>query len=212
MKPINLFLFILILASCNSRKPASVLPFYDSADFTPQWLATGDKAITHLHRVASFDFINQDSLHINPKKLDGKIYVANFFFTTCGSICPRMMTNLKKVSTAFDHNDRVRLLSFSVLPESDSVSKLKSYAQKRGIDNRQWWLLTGNRQQIYHLARTSYFADDSLGNSADGTDFLHTENCVLVDGQGHLRGVYNATVELEMDQLIKHIGILLKEQ
>ncbi len=211
MKRSKLLLFIIILASCNSRKPASTLPFYNSADFTPQWLETGDKAFTTLHRVAPFDFINQDSIHITNKKLDGKIYVANFFFTTCGSICPRMMTNLKKVSTAFANNDHVRLLSFSVLPESDSVSKLKAYAQKRGINNRQWWLLTGDRKEIYHLARTSYFADDSLGNSTDGADFLHTENCVLVDGQGHLRGVYNATLELEMDQLIKHIGILLKE-
>jgi protein SCO1/2 len=212
MKRIDLVvLFCFLLAACGNHSSQPSLPFYNSPDFTPEWLTPSDKGYESLHHIAPFSFINQDSARITNKQVEGKIYVAGFFFTTCGSICPRMMANLKKVNDAFAQNDRVLLLSHTVLPETDSVQRLKAYAQKRGIDSRHWWLLTGNKEEIYKLARTSYFADDTLGYSNTGADFLHTENCVLVDGKGRLRGVYNATLELEMDKLIEHINLLLKE-
>jgi len=214
MKRTEIFslLLSLLLLSCSERKTESSLPFYNTLDFTPEWISPADKAYAGIHRIAPFSFRNQDSIVIGNEQVKGRICVVNFFFTTCGSICPRMMRNLRKVDSSFANDGRIRILSHTVLPQSDSVARLRDYGQRRGIDSRRWWLLTGRKEEIYHLARTSYFADDSLGYGAGNTDFLHTENCVLVDGEGRLRGVYNATLELEMDQLIGHIRQLLREQ
>jgi len=213
MKRTEIILALLpLLLACKEDKKGSSLPFYNRPDFTPEWIAPGDSAYANIHRIAPFSFRNQDSIVIGNEQVKGRICVVNFFFTTCGSVCPRMMRNLRKVDSSFADDGRIRILSHTVLPQSDSVPRLRDYAHKRGIDSRRWWLLTGSKDEIYHLARTSYFADDSLGYGAGNTDFIHTENCVLVDGEGRLRGVYNATLELEMDQLIGHIRQLLREQ
>lgn len=188
---------------------APELPFYNHPDFTPEWIAPGDSNYTSIHRIAAFSFMNQEGTFITQQQLQGKVHVANFFFTTCGSICPKMMNNLKKFSQAFADDDRVRMLSYSVLPQTDSVARLKRYATLQGIDSRRWWLLSGNRDKIYAMARGSYFADGLNNPSTDTTDFLHTENCVLVDTAGRIRGVYNATLELEVDKLIAQTRELL---
>ena len=119
-----------------------------------------------------------------------------------------MMNNLKKVQQAFTNDSNVLILSHSVLPETDSVTRLKKYAERMGIDGKKWWLLTGDKESIYTLARKSYYADEELGYNKSSNEFLHTENCVLIDQKGRIRGVYNATLELEIDKLIEHIKLL----
>jgi protein SCO1 len=188
---------------------SNALPYYNAPDFTPQWVSA--EAGRSLHRIAPFSLQNQDGRTITGDDLTGKIYVANFFFTTCGSICPRMAANLKKVAAAFADDTSVRIVSHSVLPEVDSVERLHRYAITHGINSNKWWLLTGNRDTIYRLARQAYFADEATGFNRGSNEFLHTENCVLIDRNGHIRGVYNATLELEMNKLIGHMNQLRQE-
>ena len=199
------------LTGCFSKQEKEILPFYNSPDFTPQWLASTDKEYSSVHTIAAFRLTNQQGAIIINKNVEGKIYVANFFFTRCGSICPKMNNNLKKIADVFANNSGVMILSHTVMPEADSVDQLAIYGEIHGIDPKKWWLLTGDKNEIYTLARRSYFADEELGYNQGSNDFLHTENAVLVDRKGRIRGVYNATLELEMSKLVKHINLLLKE-
>jgi protein SCO1 len=207
-----LLLVAVILAACSSHKKETALPFYSTPDFTPQWLSFGDKEYDEIHTIAPFTFTNQEGKRISQKQVEGKVYVANFFFTRCGSICPKMNSNLKTVADTFAANDDVRILSHSVTPESDSVQQLAAYGIRNGINPQNWWLLTGNKEAIYTLARRSYFADEETGYRLTSNDFLHTENAVLIDRKGRIRGVYNATLQLEMQKLVEHINQLLKEE
>lgn len=205
---INLILLIIfILGSCRQKQESIQLPFYNTPDFTPEW--TADHARI-LHTIGSFSLIDQEGKSFGSRDVKGKIYVANFFFSTCGSICPRMMQHLKKLQNSFPTTE-LMILSHTVMPGTDSVARLKWYEQKMGIDGRNWRLLTGNEKEIYDLARQSYFAEGEQGMRQKPDEFLHTENCLLIDRQGRIRGVYNGTLELEIDKLIEHIKILEKE-
>lgn len=132
-------------------------------------------------------------------------------FTSCGSICPKMTANLQTVSTAFAADSNVLLLSYSVTPWIDTKEKLKAYKESRNITNPAWHFLTGDKGAIYTLARQSYFAEEDMGFTKDSTEFLHTEHLVLVDGTGRIRGVYNGTLPLETEQLVKDIRQLKEE-
>lgn len=194
------------LLACRLSGEGPALPFYNSPDLTPEWIATpGSRS---LHTVSAFALTNQDGRTITNREVDGKICVVNFFFTTCGGICPRMMLQLKRVQDSTETNADLVFLSHTVLPETDSVARLQRYAKKMGIAGN-WWLLTGDKKSIYELARSSYFANEE---ATQENGFLHTENCLLVDGRGRIRGVYNATLQLEMDRLIRHIRILREEK
>ena len=206
------WLSVLLLAGCFSKQEEKVLPFYNTPDFTPHWFASTDKEYSSAHTIAHFELNNQQGATITNKNVGGKIYVANFFFTKCSGICPKMNNNLKKIADAFLTNPDVLILSHSVMPEADSVSSLAAYGEREGIDVKKWWLLTGDKNEIYTLARQSYFADEELGYSRNSNDFLHTENAVLVDRKGRIRGVYNATLTLEIDKLLEHINLLLEEK
>jgi protein SCO1 len=197
---------LFLLLSCAQKEKTEQLPYYDSPDLTPHWKDDEIRIVSH--RIAPFQLINQEGVSITNADMRGKIYVANFFFTTCGSICPRMINNLQKIQTTFSNDTSVMILSHTVLPEVDSVSRLKKFAMKKGISSRQWWLLTGEKDQLYDLGRRSYFADEETGFLRSKDEFLHTENCMLVDTNGRIRGVYNATLELEIDKLISHIKLL----
>jgi protein SCO1/2 len=140
----------------------------------------------------------------------GKVVLADFFFTTCGSICPKMTTQLVRVQDAFRDDDRVLLLSHSVTPGTDSVSVLKAYAVEYGVDHNRWRLMTGDRKQIYDLARNSYFAAVDQGDGGPD-DFVHTENFVLIDPQGRIRGFYDGTKPDEVDKAMKDMRQLLEE-
>ena len=142
----------------------------------------------------------------------GKVHVANFFFSRCTNICPNMIKQMRVIESEFGQNAEVEILSFSVTPWLDSVSVLKKYAQKNNINSKQWHLLTGDKNAIYSLARKSYFAEENLGFSKDNSQFLHTEHVVLVDKTLRIRGIYNGSLGLEMEQLVKDIKLLLAEK
>jgi protein SCO1 len=187
------------------------LPYYHTPDFTPVWLR-GEQALDTLHRLKAFRLQNQLGEVVSDSSLIGKIHVANFFFTACPSLCPRLMGNLRAVAIAFAKDPSVKLVSYSVIPERDSVSTLRQYAQAHRLNDRKWWLLTGDRKMIYETARKSYFADENLGIQKGENDFLHTENVLLVDEHLRIRGIYNGSLPLEIEQLIADIKTLQAER
>lgn len=208
----SLLIAALVLFSCKSKKDVSAMPFINKPDFTPEWIAKNDPAYDSIHRIPAFSFTNQNGETITEKTVDGKIYVANFFFTKCGSICPKMTGNMGIIQEKFKNNNEVLLLSHSVTPDMDSVPVLKKYAADHGVISGKWHLLTGKEEEIYALARKQYYAGDTIGYYREGNDFLHTENFILVDKHRRIRGVYNGTLPLEAERLIEDINTLLKEE
>ncbi len=195
--------------ACIDKKP--VLPFYNEPNFTPYFLTKQEANKKIFHTISSFSFRNQDSTLITDIIFNNKIHVANFIFTSCGSICPIMTENLKTVSDKFSADSNIVFLSYSVTPWIDTPEKLKLFKQNKGIENRNWHFLTGNKAEIYTLARQSYFAEEVLGFTKDSTEFLHTEHFILVDAHKKIRGIYNGTLALEMQQLVADINSLKKE-
>lgn len=190
---------------------SEAVPYYNTPDLTPVWLTnTTEVAQKITHRIADFSLRNQANQVVSQETVAGKVYVANFFFTSCPTVCPKMTNLLKAVQDTFQTNPKVTLLSFSVTPWLDSVPRLRRYAESKGVIPGKWHLLTGNRGQIYTLARQSYFAEEAIGFTRDSTEFLHTEHLILVDQDRRIRGVYNGTQPLEIDKLITDIQALLK--
>jgi protein SCO1/2 len=200
----------LLLFSCRGNNER--LPYYNTPDFSPIFVAdeklVGKKVP---HHIADFSFTNQKGQTITQNEIEGKIHVADFIFTSCGSICPVMTKHMKKIDSVYTNDAELKLLSFSVTPWIDNVEVLKKYAERSQITNPNWHLLTGSKAAIYTLARRSYFAEEDMGFTKDSTNFLHTEHFLLIDKQKRIRGIYNGTLELEIDQLIKDISILKKE-
>ena len=197
------------ISGCSTKK--DTLPFYNTADFTAEWIPVTDSRYATIHTIDSFSLYNQSGHIINRDSLKGHIYAANFFFTSCPGICPVMVNNLEKVAAAFTGNDRVKLISFSVMPEVDSVKRLQEYGRQHHIDPGQWWLLTGNTAQINQLGRLSYFSEKRAGLTKENSAFLHTESLLLIDAQSRIRGIYTATDSSQMNRVIEDIHILLEE-
>lgn len=199
--------------SKQEQKGASTnntLPYYNTPDFTPIWNVDNSRLDT-IHSIAAFHFTDQNGTEVTNTDFDGKVYVANFFFTRCGGICPVITKNMQTVANKYTGDNRVMFISHSVTPYMDSVAVLNAFAKKYEVDSNRWKMVTGSKGDIYSLARQSYFAEDAIGFNSDSTEFLHTERFVLVDKHRHLRGVYNGTVALEMDRLKEDIDILLQE-
>lgn len=223
MKKFNMkinILFLLIALSffaCNETQQAKknsrvdTLPFYNEATFTPHWMASDDEKLKSFHRISPFKLTNQNGNTVTEKTFDGKIYVADFFFTTCPGICPKMTANMMDLQEEFLHDNDVLLLSHTVTPESDSVSVLKRFAKYKGIQSEKWHLVTGDRQEIYNLGRKDYFVEENLGLDKDEDEFLHTENFVLIDKNRHIRGIFNGLNKASVKQLIADIKTLKKE-
>jgi protein SCO1/2 len=198
--------------SCLHKDSEIKLPFYNTPDFAPQFYSsTSDASKNVTHHIGSFVMTDQHGNKISDADIEGKIHVANFIFTRCGSICPVMTKHMKLVQDIFKNNNEVVMLSYSVTPWIDSVARLKEYADNNDITAKNWHFLTGSKSEIYTLARQSYFAEEDLGFSKDSTDFLHTEHIILVDKSKRIRGIYNGTLQLEIEQLIKDINVLTKE-
>ena len=200
----------LLLVSCLDKETDIIdLPYYNEPDFTPLFITDKSEVETKIkHTIADFSFLDQDSTLISQKAIEGKIHIANFIFTTCGSICPKMTTNLKIVNDSLKSHSDIVLLSYSVTPWIDSPTVLKKYKAKNEITNPNWHFLTGSKNDIYKLARTSYFAEEDIGFSKDSTEFLHTEHFILVDKNKRIRGIYNGTLALEMQQMLDDIKTL----
>lgn len=183
------------------------LPIMDPSDVNPELVDSTLQDVRKYHKIADFSFTNQNGKTITQKDYEGKIYVADFFFTTCGSICPKMTTNLVEVQKAIINNPKVMLLSHTVTPEIDSVPVLKAYAIKNGVDDKKWNLVTGDKKDIYTMARKSYLAV-KLGKPDELYDMVHTENFVLVDSKRRVRGFYDGTDKKEIQRLIADINWL----
>ena len=210
------FYSIVILCFLGSLNSCSVavnkidaLPYYSTADFTPQWLSLQEAGT--IHSIPDFSFTNQLGQIVTKKTFDNKITVVDFFFTTCPGICKKLTSSLLKIQNEFKNDDDIALLSHSVTPEKDSVAILKKYADENGVIPGKWHLVTGNKNDIYSIARTAYFADEDMGWKQDSTAFLHTENILLIDKRHHIRGVYKGTIPGEVENLIADIKKLQKE-
>ncbi len=205
---LSLIFFIFYLNSCNqvSKDP---LPIYNPTDFNPELVDTSLHNKIKNHKVDDFTLINQNGNVITQENYKDKIYVVDFFFTRCPSICPIMTDNLVKVQNQFINDNKVMLLSLSVTPYIDSVSVLKKYAQDKGVKDNKWNITTGDKKHIYNLARKSYFAVIEQGDGGL-QDFIHTPNFILVDTNKQIRGVYDGTDDEAVLKLIDDIEILTK--
>jgi protein SCO1/2 len=192
-------------------KPVRTLKVYKPSDVNPTLVDSSLQRNHHAHKIANFELINQQGDTITNLQFENSIYVADFFFTTCRSICPKMTKQMARVQEAFLANADVKLLSHSVTPEIDSVAVLANYANEFGALANKWHLVTGPKPHIYELARKSYFAVTDVGNG-DKLDFIHTENFVLVDKNKQIRGFYDGTSTEEVDQLIADIQLLIDQE
>lgn len=198
-------LLLVLLVGCH--QPAA-LPFYQTADRTPEWITPGAPEFSRIHRVADFSLVDQDGAVVTGASLEGKVYVASFFFTTCLQLCPTLQTNLARVQDAFRADSGVLILSHTVAPAHDDTATLQRYARANGIVRGKWHLLTGSATTIAGLARDSYFAQ--LPDSINGapTPALHSETFVLIDGQRRIRGVYDGSLPFDVERLIADIHAL----
>jgi protein SCO1/2 len=202
------FSIIAISIFYSILKPKETLPIYQPAQVNAKLVDASIAYKIKYHTISDFSLINQNGDTITEAFYDDKIYVADFFFTTCQSICPIMTKNMKEVQDKLINDKEILLLSHSVTPEIDSVEQLKRYAILNQINDDKWNLVTGDKKQIYNLARKSYLAveDDPLGNY----DMIHTENFMLIDKKKQIRGFYDGTLESEIIRLLDDIEILKK--
>jgi len=196
-------------ASYQILKPKPRLPIFNPTDLNPAVVDDDLERVGRGHRIGNFNLVDQWGNAVDSSLLSGKIYVADFFFTTCPSICIDMGRNFQKVQQAYMDESRVNLVSHTVMPEVDSVEVMHAYGQRMGAIQGKWHLLTGEKRELYRLARRQYFAVMEEGSSFDEHDFIHTENVILIDEDKRIRGFYDGTDDLQMDQLIRDIQILL---
>ena len=211
---ISILLYLILLSGCKSRENTRAslpLPFINKPDFTPEWIDKKDTGYASIHSIPAFTFTDQDGQSVTEKTVEGKIYVADFFFTKCGSICPKLTADMGILQDKFRDENDVIFLSHSVTPDMDSVPVLKKYADAKGVISGKWHLLTGKKDDIYRLAKKEYYAGDTVGYYQTGNQFLHTENFILVDKHRRIRGVYNGILPLEMERLGEDINLLKAE-
>ena len=189
------------------NKPIETLPIYSPSMVSKELVEENIQFIKKYHKIKDFSMKNQNGETITQEFYNDKIYVADFFFTTCPTICPIMTENMGYVQEKIKNDSDVLLLSFSVTPEIDSVEQLKKYALEKNVIDSKWNLVTGNKKDIYNLARTSYLVAKTNGDGGK-YDMIHTENFVLVDKEKRIRGFYDGTNSKEMDQLLNDINIL----
>ena len=214
----NLFLLIVFMLIGCKKKPnnkedsrVDALPFFNEASFTPKWISPKSKELNNFHKIRDFELINQNSAAVTHKTFKNKIYITDFFFTTCPGICPMMTDAMLKVQAEFKNDDDILLLSHSVTPTIDLIPKLKEYALENSIIDKKWHLVTGDKKEIYDLGRKFYFVEENLGEPKDIDEFLHTENFVLIDKNKHIRGIYNSLNRASLAQLIFDVKALQKE-
>lgn len=207
---IGVLFIIFVFIGYYLLSPTKKLPVYNPADVNPKLVDASVKHIRSNHKIADFQMINQNGDTITQHNYKDKIYVADFFFTRCQTICPIMSTNMGDLQEYYKNDATVMLLSHSVTPVIDSISVLRAYADKRKILDSKWNLVTGDKKHIYELARKSYFAVLDEGDGG-AQDFIHTEQFILVDQKRQIRGFYDGTSKDEIQRIIKDIAILKKE-
>ena len=205
-----LFSVLFLSIAYQFLNPKKTLPIYNPSMVNSELVDTTVQHISKYHAIADFSFTNQNGKIITQKDYEGKIYVADFFFTTCTTICPIMQDNMVEIQNAFKNNPKVMLLSHTVMPQIDSVPVLKKYALEKGVIDSKWNLVTGDKKDIFYIARKSYLAvkTDTAGELYD---MVHTENFILVDEQRRVRGFYDGTKKDDIKRLIEDINFLLGE-
>ncbi len=190
------------------NKPLKELPYFGFK--TSDTIIEGGKTVIREsnHKVGNFSFINHEGKTITQKDLAGKIYVVDYFFTTCHSICPVMTSQMLRIYDEFKNEDRVRFLSHTVDPEIDSVNILAEYAKAKNVDPNRWYFVTGDKKELYDMARQSYYLDAEEGDGGPD-DFIHTPNFALIDENKFIRGYYDGTDSAQVNMLINDIKILL---
>ena len=199
LKPYKTFIIIFLVLSVgifigiySLQTQKKSLPIYSPRDINPELVDSTVQHIGNDHKIADFSFTNQNGKIITQKDYENTIYVADFFFTTCPTICPKMTDNMVWLQNKLKNNSEVKLLSFSVTPDIDTPEVLKKYALDKGVDDLRWNLVTGDKKDIYYLARKSYLAVKT-GKPEEMYDMVHTENFILVDKNKRIRGFYDGT-------------------
>ena len=204
---LSIVILALIYNVLDTYKP---LPIYQPAMVNEEMV---DSTIQHqqkYHKIADFSLTNQNGKTITQNDYKDKIYIADFFFTTCQTICPIMTDHMVQIQKEIIDDDDVLLLSHSVTPQIDSVAQLKRYAIKKGVNDKKWNLVTGDKKHIYELARKSYLAVKTQGNG-DAYDMIHTENFMLIDKKRQIRGFYDGTNPEDIERLLKDLKTLKEE-
>jgi protein SCO1/2 len=210
------FFIVGVTISYQYLKPSEKkkLPVINPIDISEEMVDPELLRVGYGHKIGDFSFLDQNGKTITQKDVKGKIFVAEYFFTTCQTICPIMNKQMQRVHEAYRGNDQVNILSFTVNPEIDTVEQMKRYADEHKANAEKWHFLTGEKDKLYELARKSFFVlkpaeSQNLGDV--GSDFIHTNNFVLVDQKMRIRGYYDGTNKKEVDRLIKDIDLLLNE-
>jgi|SaaInl85LU_5_DNA_1037374.scaffolds.fasta_scaffold00157_8 protein SCO1 len=200
---------IIALYSLNIKSKS--LPIYNPIDVNPKLVDYSLLNISKNHTIGEFSLTDQNGKKITPLDFKDKIYVADFFFTRCGTICPIMTDHMYTLQQKFINNSHIKFLSHSVTPVMDSVPVLNKYAKAHGAISNKWHITTGSKKMIYDLARKSYFA---VLDEGDGgvQDFIHTEQFILIDTKKRIRGFYDGTDQKEIEQLTRDIQLLQKEE
>lgn len=206
-----LILSLVIIAIFYSiLKPKRILPIYQPSRVNSEMVDSTIQHVSKYHQIADFRLINQNGKTVTQADYKDKIYVADFFFTTCQTICPIMTDHMYQIQKEIMDQDDVMLLSHTVTPHIDSVAQLKRYAKQKGVNDHKWNLVTGDKKHIYELARKSYMAVKTDGNG-DEYDMIHTENFMLVDKKRQIRGYYDGTVPEDIERLLEDIAVLKEE-
>ena len=198
---------VIISLFYNALQPKEILPVYQPAMVNFELVDSTLQHVKKYHTIADFALTNQNGKLVTQKDYENKIYIADFFFTTCPTICPIMTKNMAGIQDKILNDEDVMLLSHSVTPDIDSVPQLKKYALEKGVKDSKWNLVTGGKQQIYELARKSYMAVKTDGDGGP-YDMIHTENFILVDKERRIRGFYDGTDSEEMKKLLSDLEIL----
>jgi protein SCO1/2 len=202
--------YYLITENKRSKAPDVLNPI----DLNPETVDQDLLQVGQGHKIGEFSFTNQDEKNIGLKDVKGKVFVAEYFFTTCQTICPRMNDQMQRVQAAFKEETNFRILSFTVNPEVDTVEQMKRYAQEHNAITGKWHFLTGEKTKLYEAARKYFFLlkKSEVENQGDvGSDFIHTNNFVLIDKEQRIRGYYDGTNPKEVDKMINDAKLILKE-
>jgi len=203
-------IIITIIYNVYTIDEGKVLPVYQPNDVTAELVDTTVQHVKKYHKIADFSLTNQNGQTVTQEDYKNKIYVADFFFTTCQTICPIMTDHMVKIQEKVKNDPNIMLLSHSVTPKIDTVAQLKKYALEKGVNDKKWNLVTGDKKEIYDLARKSYLA--AKDTPYNEYDLIHTENFVLVDKKKRIRGFYDGTDPEAIEELIDDIEILEKEK
>lgn len=205
-----LIVFLVVLSGCTKEPASPPLPIFGQRDVATKEVNGQTVADTVYHTIANFQFVDQDSAIITNETFKDKIYIADFFFTSCRTICPKMKTQLLRVYDSIQNEPDILILSHTIDPEYDTVELLHDFAKRLGVKTEKWHFVTGEKDSIYNLAQTSYFAT-AMEDKSEPDGFIHSGAFLLIDKQGRIRGKYDGTIEDDVNRLLVDLKRLKRE-